>query len=99
MKASRLAKAHVEETLRQYRSRPIAELRALPPHGSLPEYRAGKKVWSVYFESANLSDGGVFLSIAASREVFLRRTYANGFFMDANGHTRDLTREERCDLT
>lgn len=99
MRVSRLAEAHVEETLRQYRSRPVAELRALPPHGSLPEFRVGKKVWTVSFESTNLGDGGVFLSIAASREVFLRWTYASGFVMDPSGHARDLTHAERCDLT
>ena len=92
--------SHVESLLRAYRNQSVEMLRALPTHESLPEFRAGDRVWGVYTDAANLDDGGVSFGIVAWRESWFGRwTWADGFVMDASGMTRDLTGEERRDLT
>lgn len=92
--------SHVESLLRAYRSQSVEMLRALPIHESLPEFHAGDRAWGLYTEAASLKDGGVSLGLIAWRESWFGRwTWADGFVMDANGQTRDLTIEERRDLT
>lgn len=91
--------AHVQSLLREYRGMTLEALRALPPCPTLPEFADERYTWEIYMQNANLEDGGVFVSVCASREAFLRWTWADGFVMDANGLTRDLTKDEQRDLT
>jgi hypothetical protein len=91
--------AHVQAVLREYRGMTVEALRALPPNLSLPDFTDERYTWLIYMQNTNMEDGGAFVSVCASREAFLRWTWADGFVMDADGQTRDLTKEERRDLT
>lgn len=92
--------AHVQSLLREYRGMTVEALRALPPCPTLPEFADERYTWQIYMQNANLEDGGVFVSVCASRETFWARlAFGDGFVMDANGLTRDLTKDEQRDLT
>lgn len=78
----------------------VEALRALPPYLSLPDFTDERYTWLIYMENTNLEDGGAFVSVCASRETFwVRLAFGDGFVMDADGLTRDLTKDERRDLT
>ena len=92
--------SHVDALLREYRSKSVESLRALPDYETLPGFRVGDHEWLIYTQVARLKDGSVSFAIIASRECwFARLAGGNGFVMDASGQSRDLTIEERRDLT
>jgi hypothetical protein len=92
--------AHVQAVLREYRGMTVEALRALPPNLSLPDFTDERYTWLIYMQNTGLKDGGAFVSVCASRETFWARlAFGDGFVMDANGQTRDLTNAERRDLT
>lgn len=100
MRPSRLAIAHVTELLREYRGRSVSALRAMPPHEAHSVFSVGKRSWLISTEITDIDDGGVIFSLYASRQgFFVDWMYADGFVMNANGYARDLSREERRDLT